>query len=74
MKSAACETGISDYHKMIVTLLKSTFAKGKPKTINYRDFNNFDKDLFEETRTENSSNNDISFQNIFTIPRDTLHQ
>ena len=32
MKSMALETGISDHHKMIMTIFRSTFANGKPKT------------------------------------------
>ena len=33
MKSMALETGISDYHKIIMTIFRSTFAKGKPKLL-----------------------------------------
>ena len=32
MKSMALETGISDHHKMVMTIFCSTFAKDKPKT------------------------------------------
>ena len=32
MKSMALESGISDHHKMITTIFRSTFAKDKPKT------------------------------------------
>ena len=35
MKSMALETGISDHHKMIMTIFRSIFAKGKPKTFYY---------------------------------------
>ena len=31
-------TGLSDCHKMVITVLKSTFAKTKPKEIIYRDY------------------------------------
>ena len=48
-------TGLSDFHKMIVTVLKTTFPKAKPKIIPYRDFskfieNDFRKDLKEKLR------------------------
>ena len=46
MKSSTNETGISDPHKLIYTFLKSTYAKGKPKFVYYRCFNNFKKELF----------------------------
>ena len=35
-------SGLSDYHKMVVTVLKNTFRKGKPKEIFYRTYKNFD--------------------------------
>ena len=39
--SCAIETGLSDFHKMIVTVMKSHFQKKEPKIIQYRDYNNF---------------------------------
>ena len=41
MKSMTLETGISDHHKMIMTIFRSTFAKGKPKTFYYRCYKKF---------------------------------
>ena len=41
--SCTIETGLSDFHKMIVTVMKTTFRKLPPKVIYYRDFRNFDK-------------------------------
>ena len=43
-------TGLSDFHKMIVTVLKTTFPKAKPKVMPYRDYskyveNDFQRDL-----------------------------
>ena len=32
MESDVYETGISDHHKMILSILRKTFAKGEPKT------------------------------------------
>ena len=42
----AISTGISDVHKMIITVLKTTFKKAKPKEIIYRTFRNFDEHIF----------------------------
>ena len=39
-------SGLSDFHKMILTVLKSTFPKVEPKQINYRKFRNFDLNSF----------------------------
>ena len=35
-------TGLSDFHKMVVTVMKTTFPKAKPKIIYYRDYKHFD--------------------------------
>ena len=48
MKSDTCETGLSDLNKMVYSLLRKTFANGKPKTIYYRCFKNFDQNKFNE--------------------------
>ena len=39
--SCAIERGLSDFHKMIVTVMKSHFQKKEPKIIQYRDYNIF---------------------------------
>ena len=36
-------SGLSDHHKMVVTVLKNTFSKMKPQEIIYRRYTNFDK-------------------------------
>ena len=35
-------TGLSDFHKMIMTVLKQTFQRSSPKELAYRDCTNFD--------------------------------
>ena len=39
--------GISDHHKMIITVLKTYFKKLKPSIIKYRSYANFDEDSFK---------------------------
>ena len=34
-------TGLSDFHKMPLTVMKTTFPKANPKVIQYRDYKNF---------------------------------
>ena len=48
MNTLTFETGLSDHHKFIGTMLRSTFAKGKPKKIFYRCYKNCDNEKFEE--------------------------
>ena len=44
----AIEPGLSDFHKIMVTILKTTFCKLKPKIINYRKYKIFSNDIFRE--------------------------
>ena len=48
MKTLAFEAGVSDHRKLIGTTLRLTFAKGKPKKMFYRCYENFDNKTFEE--------------------------
>ena len=41
-------TGASDFHKMVITVLKTTFVKGKSKVVTYRDKKYFDNQKFRE--------------------------
>ena len=41
--SSTVETGLSDFHLMIFTVLKGGFIKKGPKTVYYRDFSKYDK-------------------------------
>ena len=45
--TSAITTGLSDSHKMVVIVLKTTFLKSKPKVITYRDYRSFDLDKFK---------------------------
>ena len=36
-------TGLSDFHKMVVSVLKHTFPRYAPKELVYRDYKNFDR-------------------------------
>ena len=40
------ETGLSDFHRMTISVLKMHFRKLPPKVINYRDFKKFDNERF----------------------------
>ena len=48
MNTLTFETGVSDHHKLIRIMLKSTFAKGKSKKMFYLCYKNFDNEKFEE--------------------------
>ena len=42
------ETGLSDFHKMIVTFSKIYFQEREAKVINYRDYQNFSNEEFRQ--------------------------
>ena len=44
--TSTIETGISDFHKLVVTVLKMFYKKQKPKIIQYRNCKTFNKQLF----------------------------
>ena len=63
------ETGLSDFHKMTVTVLKKHFKKKDPIIITYRDLKLFDRLKFrEETRNQLEQSerlNVTDFRSIF---------
>ena len=59
--SCVIETGLSDFHKMTVSVMKTTFQKLKPKIVQYRDYTKFSNDEFRKKLVEN-----LSLQNIPT--------
>ena len=67
--SMVLETGLSDHHKLTITVLKTKFSKLNSKTVNYRCYNHFHNELFEkELQEELAKIEDINcdiFQNIF---------
>ena len=58
--TVAVETGISDFHKMVVTVLKVFYKKQKPKIIQYRKYDNFNNDLFREELNNELLNVDLN--------------
>ena len=70
MKSCTVETGISDYHKLIMSTCRMTFAKGKCIKFVYRCYKNFDTKLFQEILIKNFSETELflkSFETTFSL-------
>ena len=42
------QNGLSDFHKVTMTILGETITEGNPKAIVYRDYKSFDKNKFNE--------------------------
>ena len=45
-KTFVCETGLSDCHKLVATIFRSTFIKLPPKVVKYRIYKNFYENKF----------------------------
>ena len=41
-------TGLSDFHKLVLTVFKTTFVKSKPKELFYRDYKHCNHECFEK--------------------------
>ena len=46
MKTTTLSTGLSDFHKMSVTVMRADFPRSKPRDIHYRDYKHFDEEAF----------------------------
>ena len=44
--SGVIETGLSDFHRMTVTVMKANFVKFQPRVVNYRDYKYFENYRF----------------------------
>ena len=69
--SFAIETCLSDFHKMTITVMKTTFQMLKPKLIYYRDYSMFSNDKFSEERfsklSMENSNTSNGLENVLHI-------
>ena len=71
------ETGISDFHKMTITILKTSFKKKKPKIISYRNYKKFSNTSFRNELMEQLNNKDINnidYQEFDNIVMDILNK
>ena len=53
------ETGLSDFHKLTIAVLKQYFPKLKPKVVNYRDYQNFQNNAFRAELDNEMSKHDL---------------
>ena len=44
--SSVAETGLSDFHRIIVTVMKTFFQRLPPKIGHYRDYSKYDNNVF----------------------------
>ena len=60
--------GLSDFHKMAITVFRAKFNKAKPKEVNYRDYKKFNDELFKidlKTALSSGCGTYEEFENIY---------
>ena len=73
LKAKTIETGLSDFHKMVVSGFKISFKKEKPKIVTYRDYKRFDNEKFRESLiTYLSTGKNISYDTFENLVLQTL--
>ena len=63
--SVVIETGLSDFHKMCITVMKMYYSKQKPSIIHYRKFKGFNNDSFIKDLQTLLKNHLMKKQSIF---------
>ena len=58
-------TGLSDYHKLVLSVFKTTFSKTGPKEMMCRDYKNFDQDIFTQELCTSLSSETVLDYNSF---------
>ena len=76
--SSVIETGLSDCHKMVVTVMKPNLRKLEPKVINYRNYRYFSNDKFREKVTSKLSkvvleNSDKGFNKFLDVCKEAFN-
>ena len=61
LKAKSVETGLSDFHKMVVSIFKTSFKKQKRKIVKYRDYKRFNKEKLYHIVLHNYTIYHISF-------------
>ena len=69
--SMTIETGLSDHHKMTISILKTFFKKKKPVKIKYRCYKNY-KEADLSTSLQNYNHEDMKYENFNDIFMEVL--
>ena len=64
-KTGTLDTGLSDFHHLIYTQLKSKYSRLPPKTVTYRSYGNFILDDFLQDLSLNVTSSEIKHYRLF---------
>ena len=76
-QSKTIETGLSDFHRLTITVLKTTFPKKAPKIIVYRNYKNFDLEKFKTQLShslDSKTTKNVSFEYFEKISVELLNK
>ena len=68
VNTTTISTGLSDFHKMIITVFKTTFPKAKPKIVTYRDYSKFVDNDFQNDLRKNLGGIEVKDYASFETP------
>ena len=78
LNSCVIETGLPDFHKMTVTVVRSFLKKAEPKVIFYRDYESFTngtyRSFIEELRGNLNITNNTALDSFLDICREALNK
>ena len=79
LRHCVIETGLTDFHKMAITVLKMQFRKLEPKVFSYRNYKHFSNDIFLKSLNSELSKYSVSpdengFDRFCQICTDTLNK
>ena len=66
--SCVIKTGLSDFHKLVVTVMKTTYKKLQPKIIAYRSYKYFNNDRFREALLQINAMETTAMTILKTLP------
>lgn len=70
--TSTIETGLSDFHRMVLTVMKTTYVKAPPKVVNYHDYSHFNKEIFISELT-NRMQNITTYEQFHNTFKNILH-
>ena len=70
--SYVIETGLSDFHRMVLTVMKISYQKLSPKIIKYRDYRYFSNDRFRESLFQGISRINMHFKSFLSNCNNTF--
>ena len=76
-ESSTLETGLSDFHKMVLTVFKSEVPNLTPRVVSYRKYKHFDSDKFKLEVSDKLSMQDPStmdYKNFKDTINDSLNK